>query len=163
MTHTLFDSHPGEVTDAIEDNAKRSVSIRINTSDYGRMKRLARRLRVRESVMFRYVMKAGLAELQPLLGALDDRRRALTLLAHLGPDLVHQFNLDTSRLRAVLERAPLGPRVIGDEELDLVVLAARAPAEALHRLATLLGRPIDAVGLRQALRDYLSSRPVDAD
>lgn len=50
----------------ITENAKRSISFRMNTTDYGRVKKAAQCLRVRESDILRFLIAKGLHDLSAL-------------------------------------------------------------------------------------------------
>lgn len=63
----------------VRDDARRSVSFRIRTTDFGRIKLIARRLGVREADIFRYLVESGLQRLEGLLScgtSGDDSRHA---------------------------------------------------------------------------------------
>lgn len=143
----------------IHDNAKRSVSIRINTSDYGRIKVAARRLHTKEADIFRYLLQVGLSKLSPLLGeALEDRTyfRALT---DLGPDLAANFGVPAREFVNLIgaftgRRAP----TFDEADLELVDLAGTHPRIVQARLAEVCGRPVAEEELRSALHDYLSTK-----
>jgi len=116
----------------IDDNAKRSVSVRINTSDYGRIRIVARRLRVREAEVFRYLLQVGLARIAPLLAERLDAQRYLWALAELGPDLGAALGFDAREFASLLRgfKHDTLPEVI-DEDLDLIDSAASHPRPAL--------------------------------
>lgn len=157
----LEQSAPGTRTDSpsIHDNAKRSVSIRINTSDYGRIKVAARRLHAKEADIFRYLLQVGLSKLSPLLGeGLEDRAyfRALT---DLGPDLAANFDV-TAREFVTLIGAFTGRHAPAFEQadLELVDLAGTHPHMVQARLGEVCGRPVAEHELRGALHDYLAMK-----
>jgi hypothetical protein len=144
---------------AIHDNAKRSVSIRINTSDYGRIKVAARRLHAKEADIFRYLLQVGLSKLSPLLGeGLEDRAyfRALT---DLGPDLAANFGV-TAREFVTLIGAFTGRTAppFDQADLELVDLAGTHPRMVQARLAEVCGGPVAEHELRSALHDYLAMK-----
>ena len=60
--YPVSDDHHSQV----HDNAKRSISLRIHTTDYGKIRLIARRLRVRDSDVFRFLLRVALARLAPL-------------------------------------------------------------------------------------------------
>lgn len=120
----------------IDDNAKRSVSVRINTSDYGRIRIVARRLRVREAEVFRYLLQVGLIRIAPLLAERLDAQRYLWALAELGPDLGTTLGFDAREFASLLRgfKHDALP-VVSDEDLELVDLAGSHPRLLLDRLA----------------------------
>lgn len=141
----------------INDNAKRSVSIRINTSDYGRIRIAARRLRTREADLFRYLLQVGLNRIQPLLGEGLDTKSYLRALAELGPDLVTNLGLGAREFTAVLQtfKHRALPE-IEDKDYELIDLAGTHPRLVLERL----GSNAD-MDVRTALHAYLRSKYPD--
>ncbi len=140
----------------IHDNARRSVSIRINTSDYGRIKVAARRLHAKEADIFRYLLQVGLTKLGPLLGADLDERSFLGTLADLGPDLAANFEVSAREFVTLLSaftgrEAP----AFDATDLELVDLAGTHPHMVQGRLAECCGRPVEEHELRSVLHDYL--------
>lgn len=141
--------------DFIDDNAKRSVSVRINTSDYGRIRILARRLHVREAAVFRYLLQVGLLRIAPLLADRLDAQRYLWALAELGPDLGAALSLDARQFASLLRgfKHDALPAVT-DEDFELVDLASSHPQLLLHRLAPdAAGNPEPRTALLSHLRE----------
>jgi hypothetical protein len=146
--------------DLINDNSKRSVSIRINTSDFGRIKAVSRRLKVRESDVFRFLVKVGLAEVAALCDSGAGSRDLLGVFAAHGRDLVGHFNLNARRLEQVIngeQRGDPGGRVEADD-LELIALSVLPERYLALRLQELLGRPVAPELAQDALRDYLEGK-----
>ena len=143
----------------IHDNAKRSVSIRINTSDYGRIKVMARRLHAKEADIFRYLLQVGLSKLSPLLGEGLDDRAYFRALADLGPDIASNFGVN-AREFVMLVSAFTGRQApaFDAEDLELLDLAGSHPRMVLARLAGVCGRPVAEHERRSALQYYLSMK-----
>lgn len=157
MQHSGPNAASNARTEQIHDNAKRSVSIRINTSDYGRIRIAAQRLRVREAEVFRYLVKVGLAGLRPFLSGGDDREAVISALAEVGPDLAAHFGLDALQLRTLLPEGA-NASLVAVEDLELIVLVGPHPRTVQARLKDLLRREIDLPGIRAELRDYLQRK-----
>ena len=146
-------------TAAIHDNAKRSVSIRINTSDYGRIKVMARRLHAKEADIFRYLLQVGLSKLSPLLGEGLEDDAYFRALADIGPDIAANFGVN-AREFVMLVSAFTGRQApdFEAEDLELVDLAGSHPRMVQARLAEVCGRPVAEHELRRVLYDYLAMK-----
>ncbi|MGD9601214.1 MAG: hypothetical protein AB7O21_15800 [Gammaproteobacteria bacterium] len=138
----------------IEENSKRIVSLRMNTSDYGRVKAIARRFRVRDSEVLRMLLKVGLDELDSLYQQ-DVETPALAgqMAAH-GATLVEHLALSARRLDEALNAGRVPAARIAPEDLELVVLAAGSPAVLAGRLQALTGTSVTAGDALVALQDY---------
>lgn len=145
--------------DLINDNSKRSVSIRINTSDFGRIKAVSRRLKVRESDVFRFLVKVGLAEVAALCDSGADARDLLGVFASHGRDLVGHFNLNARRLEQVINGEQRGDqRRVEADDLELIALSVLPERYLALRLQELVGQPVAPEDAQQALRDYLEGK-----
>jgi len=149
--------------DVINDNSKRSISIRINTSDYGRIKAVSRRLRVRESDVFRFLVKIGLAEIAALCNSNSTSLDLLKVFATHGGPLVSHFKLNARRLDQVINQTARGTDV-GIEMKDLELLAMTIFPERFlfYRLQELLGQAIDGSNVMDELKRYLEAKYVAA-
>lgn len=140
----------------INDNAKRSVSIRINTSDYGRIKIASRRLRTREADLFRYLLQVGLNRIQPLLEEDLDAASYLRALAELGPDLGFSLGLGAREFTVLLQNYKhRALPTVSAEDFDLIDLAGSHPRLALERLGKRADDDVKAALHEHLRRTYL--------
>ena len=147
-----------EIAD-IEDNAKRSVSIRINTSDYGRIKAISNQFKTRESSVFRFLLASGLQELAPLYGLCDSREELVELLCDQGPELTVSFDMDIAEWQRVLAQVNRNHAVMLDKhDIEIIMLAGTSVGTAAAKLATVTGLQVDVDGLRVALKRYLREK-----
>lgn len=152
----------GKDTGTVDDNAKRSISIRINTSDFGRIKTIARRLRVRESDVFRFLLRVGLAEMGPLFQANTNGIDLLSVFSRLGAEMVHHFGLDTRRLNQIINGEETDSRRRIDlEDVELITMSMLPARYLVLRLQELTGQTIEAHKVRPALRQYLEQKYLD--
>ena len=143
---------------SVKDNAMRSVSMRINTSDFGRIKVIARRLHARESDVFRVLIKIGLAGLAPLCDAAARGPALLALWSAHGATLTSHLHLDAVAIDRLLNGEPApGRPAIAPEDVALLAMLNAPPRYLALRLKDLTGRdhPPDRIGLEIAeyLRD----------
>ncbi len=145
--------------DTINDNSKRSVSIRINTSDFGRIKGISRRLKVRESEVFRFLIKVGLAEVSAMCRNTATTQELLGAFAAHGAELVSHFSLNARRLGQVLntESRPGGIKVETDD-LELIAMSAFPARYLALRLQELVGHPVAPGAASDSLRNYLEKK-----
>jgi Glu-tRNA(Gln) amidotransferase subunit E-like FAD-binding protein len=108
---------------AIED-AMRIVSVRMPVTDYGRLRALAKRLRVRESVAFRLVLQLALRRLESFYDGRLQGHALLPTLAEFGDSLARE-GLDAERMTDALNRE------LGPDEPRLSVAEVRAALQGV--------------------------------
>lgn len=140
----------------ITDDAMRSVSFRMHNSEYGRLRVLAEKLRNRDSMVFRFLLRVALERCMPLYDVNATAADRLRLLAELGPDFATFFNFDVRRLQETFLPDALEPRIKIDED-DLGLIAAFGTSEELvrKRLEKLLNVAHLDDDLHAVLRGYL--------
>jgi hypothetical protein len=103
------------------DQRKQAVSIRLGESDLRNIKRMARRLGVRDSDIIRYAIKTMLSRMSPLCDAAIRGRNLVPVLVESGDDLIRYFELDAFRLESIInENVEEGRQVERD---DIALLA----------------------------------------
>ena len=141
--------------DAVFDDAKRSISVRISTSDYGRIRVAARHMRMRESEVFRYLVGVGMSRLIKVLeGAPGDDQRYQRLV-RVAAEWRRELGItaaDSIPLIGCL--GGTAPPVLEDADLLLVDLAATRPGEAAALLGLRVGTHVDQVSVIARLGDY---------
>ncbi len=91
------------------DDALRSISLRVPCSDWGKMRAIAERFRMRESEVFRFGLKLSLECLDPLF---DRKARGVALMPFLikhGPQFVKYFELDAKHLDIIINAGETDP------------------------------------------------------
>lgn len=147
---------PDDTATALHGNAKRSVSLRMNSSDYGRFKAVAHRLRARESEVFRFALKVALDRLAALHDAGARGRALVPLLAELGPLLVDHFRLDGRRLAHIVNDGTDEPAQRVDlDDIELIALSNAPERYLALRLKELSGLDVAPGRALDALRHYL--------
>lgn len=132
---SLMDEHGLEL---INDNSKRIVSIRINTSDFGRIKAIAKRLKVRDSDVLRFVLRMGLGEILTLCQSEPSPAALLKVFAAHEPALVRHFDLNAAQLDRLLNAGREAHPVSADD-LELIIVASQSQRLLALRLHELLG------------------------
>lgn len=148
----------------IEDNAKRSVSLRVDTTDYGKIKSIARRFRVRESEVFRFMIKLGLATLAPLFDPRARGKDVMPVFVEHGSEITKYFNLDAVSLERVingdLDEGDLDEpdRRVDREDVRLLAMATMPERYLYAKLRELIADPVDSNKASETLRQYLTSK-----
>lgn len=135
------------------EHRKQAVSIRLGESDLRSIKRLARRLGVRDSDVIRFSIKAMLSRVSPLCDEAIAGRNLVPVLVEYGDELIRYFELDAYRLEGIInERVPEEGRVHRD---DIALLAMSGLREQyLEMRMNSTGAP-DAGVPKHSLRMYL--------
>ena len=84
------------------DKRKQIISLRMNNADLRKIKDLAKRLKVRESDVFRFAIRSTLHKLAPLHDIEVRGRDLISVLIEYGPELTRYFELDTSQLESLV-------------------------------------------------------------
>ena len=152
-----------DIEESIVDDARRSISVRIKLSELGRLKAIAKRLETRESNVFRYVLRIGLARLTNVLDGVVVPAQRWRLLIQLVGELSNDFGMDARACLDLLNSVSSGS--MGDlapEDLELVNLAAKHPRVVLEYLERLTGGPVAATNLVASLGEYLQAKYPEA-
>ena len=136
---------------------KQHVSVRLTESDHRKMKDIARRLGVKESDLFRFIVKNSLSKLLPFQ---DGKIRGADLIPALldcGQDLARYFDLDSDQLDQIVNGG-LGEtdKKVDKEDLDILVMSGASDHYAMVKLAALTCQPIEKENLLTVLKNYLS-------
>jgi hypothetical protein len=144
---------------------KQAVSIRMSASDVRSVKRLAKRLGVRDSDVIRYAVKAMVSKLAPLHDASARGRSLVPVFVESGSDLFRHFDLDAMRLDVIInEGADEGTRV-DQEDIQLIAMNGVQRSYIKLRLGSIgAGKnaerePLpDNEQLERSLREYLYNK-----
>lgn len=141
---------------------KQLVSIRLDSADVERVRRMARRLNTRESDVFRFALALAFSRLAVLSEGNARGKDLLPLLFDVGPELMRHFNLHATRLAEIVNAGAANGHAI--EPGDIELLAMRAiPGAYLHaRLHGLVGRSEDQDTMAQ-LREYFYRKYFSAE
>lgn len=141
------------------DQRKQAVSIRLGKSDLRNIKRVAKRLGVRDSDIIRFAIKSMLARIAPLCDSAIRGRNLVPVLVESGEELIRHFELDAFRLEAIInENVEEGRQVDRD---DVALLAMRGLREEYLAMRLKEGSTeIDTAAQERSLRAYLYDKYV---
>jgi hypothetical protein len=139
------------------------MSIRINTADVAKVKRLALRLGVRDSDIVRYALKTMLARLAPLCDPEVRGRNLVPVFVESGVELLRYFDLDANRLESIINESVPGDRRVEHDDIALLALTGSQDAYAALKLSELNSQDdheLRAGELSSSLRRYLYEKYV---
>lgn len=138
---------------------KQHVSVRLAEADHRKIKEIARRLGVKESDLFRYIVKNSLNKLLPLQDELIRGTDLIPVLLDCGQDLARYFDLDTEQLDQIVNGglADEGRR-IERQDLDILAMAGSSNHYARLKLAAITHESPGDEDIVKALKYYLSQK-----
>jgi hypothetical protein len=145
------------------ESRKQAVSIRMNTADIRKVKRLAQRLGVRDSDVIRFAVKCMLARLGPLYDQEVRGRNLVPVFVEQGAELLRFFELDAVRLEAIINDGVDAVRRVDRDDIALLALTSGQEPYAALMLSELNRdeRQRSRVGeLSDSLRQYLYDKYV---
>ncbi len=138
------------------DNKKQCVSVRMKPSDLHKVERIAKRLGVRNSDVFRYAIKTTLTRLMPLNDPSYRGQRLLNLFVDLANELNRHFDFDADRLHAIInEGIEDATENVDRKDVELLALCGLEPGYLQARLQEVTGRQTDSEEVQKHLKEYL--------
>lgn len=145
------------------EGRKKTVSIRMNATDVRKVKKLAVRLGVRDSDVIRFAVKSMLAKLGPLYDAEAHGRNLLPVFVESGAELLRFFDIDASKLEAIINNGVRDDRRVDRDDIALLALTSMQEPYAALKLSELdrAERPHQSPAeLLESLRQYLYAKYV---
>jgi hypothetical protein len=157
----------GQHRGVIVSNKKQNVSVRLSESDIKKIKGISERLGVKDSELFRYIIKNSLARLLPFQQGGMNGVDLIPALLDSGKDLTQHLDIDADRLaRIVNEGVKDEAKQVEKEDLDFVTLLGN---DVCHDYLTfkltqskgskLTDKDIDASLKQYLYGKYLSGEP----
>lgn len=138
---------------------KQHISVRLAEADHRKMKEISKRLGVKESDLFRYIIKHSLNKLLPFQ---DEHIRGTDLLPALldcGQDLARYFDLDTDQLDQIVNGGlEEEAKKIEKEDLDILAMAGASDHYARVKLAAISKSPLPEDDLITLLKQYMTQK-----
>lgn len=114
------------------EGRKQAVSIRMSAADVRKVKRLAERIGARDSDVIRFAVKSMLTRLGPLYDPEAKGRGLVPVFVESGGDVLRFFELDASRLEAIINDGVEAGKRVDRSDIALLALAgAQEPYAAL--------------------------------
>lgn len=144
------------------ESRKQAVSIRMNTSDVRKVKRLAQRLGVRDSDIIRFAVKSMLGRLGPLYDPEVRGRKLVPVFVEFGTELLRFFDVDGAKLEAIVNDGVEPAKRVDRDDIALLALTGAQQPYAALKLSELNQQdsPADSGDLSSSLRQYLYDKYV---
>jgi len=146
------------------DNKKQNVSIRMSGSDLQKIKTIARRLKVRNSDVFRFVISSSLEKLGPLYDETVTGSDLLPMMIECGIDISRYFQLDSYRLDSLINKGVLKKEKLVDKaDLELFGLAMRQEQYLYARLKDFANSQDEPLGTQSLLKKYFFEKYIESE
>jgi hypothetical protein len=116
------------------DQRKQAVSIRLGESDIRSIKRMAKRLGVRDSDVIRFAIKSTLNRIAPLGDQAIRGRNLVPVLVESGDELIRYFELDAFRLETIINEHVEEVRQVDRDDIALLAMSGLRDEYLMMRL-----------------------------
>jgi hypothetical protein len=148
----------------VVDQRKQAVSIRLGESDIRNIKRMAKRLGVRDSDIIRFAIKSTLNRIAPLCDHAIRGRNLVPVLVEAGDELIRYFELDAFRLESIINEKVEEGRQVERDDIALLAMSGLREEYLVMRLKDGNGSGNGASGdaslPARSLRGYLYDKYV---
>ncbi len=141
------------------DQRKQAVSIRLGESDIRNIKRIARRLGVRDSDIIRFAIKSTLGRIAPLCDPGIRGRNLVPVLVESGDEVIRYFELDAYRLEAIINENVEAARQVERDDIALLAMSGLREEYLVMRM-TEGDMSAEDAGVQGRLRRYLYNKYV---
>jgi hypothetical protein len=144
----------------VVDQRKQAVSIRLGESDLRNVKRVAKRLGVRDSDIIRFAIKSTLNRIAPLCDSAIRGRNLVPVLVESGDELIRYFELDAFRLESIINAQAEDGRQVDRDDIALLAMSGLREEYLVMRLTDGNGSSADTASQGRSLRRYLYDKYV---
>lgn len=146
--------------DFVVDKRKQAVSIRLGESDIRNIKRIAKRLGVRDSDIIRFAIKSTLNRIAPLCDQAIRGRNLVPVLVESGDELIRFFELDAFRLERIINEQVEEGRQVERDDIALLAMSGLREEYLVMRIKDGVGVSDDSASSARSLRGYLYDKYV---
>lgn len=141
------------------DQRKQSISVRVNDTDLRKIRSISKRLRIKESELYRFAIKNMLGRLMPLHDEALYGRDVLPALLECGEDLSRYFDLDAAVLDEIINGDSVSPeKRIEKKDLDLLAMSSIATDYVQLKLKELGKEHVENDDLWSDINSYLRKK-----
>lgn len=119
------------------ESRKQAVSIRMSTADLRNVKKLAKRLGVRDSDVIRFAVKSTLARLGPLFDSDVRGRNLVPVFVESGTDIFRYLELDAVRLEGIINDGVDDDEQVDHQDVQLIAMSGFQQPYARLRLSSM--------------------------
>ncbi len=142
------------------DQRKLAVSIRLGASDVRNIKRIARRLGVRDSDIIRFAIKSSLGRIAPLCDDSIRGRKLVPVLVESGDELIRHFELDSFRLESIINERAEPDQLVDRYDIALLAMSGLRDEYLAMRVKEGEGAATDGSAPVASMRGYLYDKYV---
>lgn len=142
------------------DQRKQAVSIRLGESDIRNIKRIAKRLGVRDSDVIRFGIKSTLNRIAPLSDPGIRGRNLVPVLVESGDELIRYFELDAFRLDTIINDNAQTGRQVDYDDIALLAMSGLREEYLVMRLSDGSEGTPESSARSRSLRGYLYDKYV---
>jgi hypothetical protein len=142
------------------DKRKQAVSIRLSDSDIRNIKRIAKRLGVRDSDIIRFAVKTTLNRVAPLCDQAIRGRNLVPVLVESGDELIRFFELDAFRLERIINEQVEEGRQVERDDIALLAMSGLREEYLVMRIKDGIGASEEPAPVARSLRGYLYDKYV---
>jgi hypothetical protein len=140
----------------VTEGRKQAVSLRLSAGDIRKIKRLGKRLGVRDSDVIRYALKVTLAKLAPLCDPSVRGRHLMPVFIDTGTDVLQHFELDAEQLESIINDGAENEHRVATEDIQLMAMMGMQRSYARLSLRE-IREHVAAGAPEDALEDTLST------
>jgi hypothetical protein len=144
----------------VVEQRKQAISIRLASSDVRNLKRIAKRLGVRDSDIVRYALRSMFGRLGPLGDEGIAGRNLLPVLVESGDELIRYFDLDAYRLENIINHHAEADLRVDREDIALLAMSGLRDEYLLMRTIDGNGVYAETGAQARSLRTYLYEKYV---
>jgi hypothetical protein len=142
------------------DQRKQAISIRLAGGDVRNVKRIAKRLGVRESDIIRYAIKSMLGRIAPLCDESVSGRNLVPVLVESGDELIRYFELDSYRLDTIINSHVDDESRVDRDDIALLAMSVLRDQYLVMRMNEGNDAATDSAVPTRSLRNYLYGKYV---
>lgn len=142
------------------DQRKQAISIRLGEGDVRNVKRMAKRLGVRDSDIIRYAIKTMLSRIAPLCDEAIAGRNLVPVLVESGDELIRYFELDSYRLDSIINEYANDEQRVDRDDIALLAMSGLREQYLLMRMRDGSSSSVEAAIPDRSLRNYLYEKYV---
>ncbi|MBI3560667.1 MAG: hypothetical protein HY080_02975 [Gammaproteobacteria bacterium] len=140
----------------MEKDRKKIISMRISEMDHAKIKRIASRMKVNDSDVFRFAIKVVLHKLTPLHDTRKNGKDVLPAFIEIGKELTHFFELDADRLDSIInDGVMIKEGLIERRDIELLAMTAGHDHYLLSKLREHFQSELSTSDPLYQLREYL--------
>lgn len=140
----------------METHKKQVVSMRLNGADLTRVKEIAKRLKVRESDVYRFAIKTTLTKLSPFYDVEMRGKDLLPIFIEMCAELTTYFDLDTESLDRLINGDLSDPhKRVEKDDIRLLSMLGMPEQYVYLKLRELANKPVEHKGMSSLVRQYL--------